>query len=447
VKRAAPGLSVVSLWLGGCFVITEQDLVRHDRGLEGEPPVLSEPLTPEPSPTDPPTSEPSGHDTPEEALEIADALSENRRCLPAELEAPGDVDWYRFTGAAEGDIVAISTLAASADPPSPADTVLTSEAGASSNDSLYGMATTDSTLLLAPGAAVQVSDLDPTAGGAGYGYEVCGQLVPLQDLEPNDTLEQASPLVPEPDGVWVAGGWWDGSRDVYRLQVRPGRVYRASLLPGHALGEARLARLGPDDTVVAATTLPDYDDRPWTQGYPPDAGLMFREPSGTVWLALEGTEAQGPYALAIQELGQDTFPAELEPNDTVDAAQPLALVLQPDGSYLGELQGSLDSTDPQDMLTLEPVEPGLAWGDLRLEVVLQSASVGGNQDLILALYDPATGQQLAVADADPAGLLDPDPVLQNLALGGYGQLLLGLQLQQDQDMRTDPWFLTLRVRP
>jgi hypothetical protein len=437
----------VTLWWSGCFLITAQDIAQHDRGLQSPAPDLPEP-EPEPSPHDSVPPEPSGHDTPEDALEIADTLSESRRCLPAEIEAPGDVDWYRFTGAVDGEIIAVSTVAASADPPSPTDTVLTREAGGTSNDSMYGEAGTDSALMLSPGEAVQVSALDPTAGGEGHPYEVCAQLVPLLDLEPNDTPSQASGLSPDPNAVLLVGGWWDGSPDVYALSVRASRVYRVSMLHGHALGATRLVRLQQDaSAIVQSTDQPEYDDRPWGQGYPPDAGLMFRDPSGTAWLAVEGGDQHGPYALAIQELEQDVFPAELEPNDELVQAQLLALVLQPDGTYLGEMQGTLELSDPQDMLLLESPEPGLEWGDLELDFVLQSASVGSSQDLGLALYDPATDQIIGSSDLDPAGLIDPDPVLLGFEPGTHRRFVLGIRLQSDPEAQADPWFLTVRVHP
>jgi hypothetical protein len=297
--------------------------------------------------------------------------------------------------------------------------------------------------MVEPGEAVQVSELE---GAGGHPYEVCAQIVPLVDAEPNDSPSQANGVVPDTNAVQLVGGWWDGSPDVYELSLRADRVYRASVLPGHPLGALRLLRLQPDATsVVQATDEPDYDDRPWALGYPPDAGLMFREPLGTAWLAVEGGPQDGPYVLAIQELEQDAFPSELEPNDQVTDATPIALILQQDGTYRGELQGSLSSLDLQDMLLLEPPTP--SWGDLQLELVLQSASVGGNQDLAMALYDPATGQSLGVAEVDPAGLLDPDPVMLNFAPGDLGRIALGLGMQTDLDDLADQWFLTIRAHP
>jgi hypothetical protein len=432
------------LALGGCFFITGGEIAEHDAGL-GPDNGGGDADTDTDADSDTDTDvDPDGNSSPGAAEVVADPLGYSRQCVTSELDYPDDVDWYEFTGANPGDAMLVSTIAETDNPPSPADTVLESDAGPRNDDSIYGFFGKDSMLSLAPGDKVAVSDARGDSG-PDHSYKVCAELIRNRDVEPNDDLATATYLgdVAGAEGVQLAG-LWDGDADAYVFDTKPGSVYLVSLVPGHTIPGANLDRLDPYTGLPAMTApSPDYDDRMWGYGYPIDAGLMFVDANGFGYVQVDGgPNAAGPYVVTLYEVGD--FRAELEPNDTDAQAQSVSLLLQGNGEYLGRLAGSMNPfVDVVDVLLIDP--PASA-SDRVLDVVVQSASVGTDQDLSLTVRDADSGEQVGFAAADPEGILGTDPALLQLPIQNHDRFYVQVVLAYDDYWSSDGYFVSMRVR-
>ncbi|MEQ1572323.1 MAG: hypothetical protein ABMA64_42255 [Myxococcota bacterium] len=424
-----------AVWLGfgGCFLITDAEIRQHDRKIDA-----GDADTDVDADTDTDTDlDPDG--TPETATEVTDDLGRQPTCVPGAIDPAGDVDWYRFSGAAPDQIQLVSTVAASASPPSIADTVLASADGPQSDDSLFGVLGSDSVLTSVPDRPVRVSDA--TDGGPGHTYEVCAQIIDDLEFEPNDNGASTLHDLAGTKDPLLIGGQWTGDPDTFQFFTRADRVYRAALVPGHQIPNARLVRLDPYTSLpVQTSTDPTYDGAAWAQGYPADAALLFTEATGVTTIGLAGGNgASGPYVLALDEVGP--FVADTEPNNNEVEPQAVPLLLQPDGVYLSMVAGWLSYNDATDVFRITPPQGG------KLDLVVQSASVGTELDAALWVLDGDTYEEIAYVDSDPGGLLGTDPAVAGADLAGHDSVFVEVLYVDDPYPSDEPYFLTVRVRP